>query len=71
MMKLKQEMQERLRREQEKKAQMDRERRRRAKGSKDVPLVVPEEEKDEPGVLSMTTLSNIALSFQLLDERPQ
>ena len=71
MMKLKQEMQERLRREQEKKAQGDRERRRRAKGSKDVPLVVQEEQKDEPGVLSMTTLSNIALSFQLLDERPQ
>ena len=71
MMELKQEMQERLRREQEKKAQMDLERRRRAKGSKDVHLVVPEEQKDEPGVLSMTTLSNIALSFQLWDERPQ
>ena len=74
MMKLKEEMQERLRRlrkEQEKKRQMKRERRRRQTEGKNVRFVVPEEVKNEPGVLSMLTLSNIALSFQTVEDHLQ
>lgn len=71
MMKLKEEMQERLRKEQEKKRQMKRERRRRQTEGKNVRFAVPEEDKNEPGVLSMLTLSNIALSFQTVEDHLQ